>query len=145
MHLWQEVSFSTCCGRREALQKVKEEWCERISCDSEGVFTIGLCVSRSPSDNIYSTENRKIGIESRRQILQRHMAPYTYSGKERVRPEGSFRRVNLISVILARPGLRRGHERSPYNKTDAPGKQRGTWRKHLQAEKCGQSHILISY
>ena len=34
-------------------------------------------------------------------------------GQERVHQEGSFRSVNLISVILAHPGSMRGHERSP--------------------------------
>ena len=98
------------CGAKGSVAILKE------------LLTIEVCVSRSPSDNIYSTENRNIGIESRRQILQRHMASFINSWKERVRPEGSFRSVNLISVILARPGLRRGHERSLCNMKDAPSK-----------------------
>ena len=62
--------------------------------------------------------------------------------KERVRPEGSFRSVNLISVIFVRPGLRRCHERSLCNKKDAPAKQRGTWPKHSQApQKYASSFI----
>ena len=35
--------------------KVKERCCERISCFIEGVYTIRLCVSRFPSEQIYST------------------------------------------------------------------------------------------
>ena len=66
-------------------------------------------------------------------------------GEERFRPEVLSISMNFISVILARRSLRRGPERSLCNMKDAPAKQRGTWRKYLQAQKCGQSHILLSY
>ena len=45
-------------------------------------FQFELCVSRSSSEKIYSTERRKIGIETRRQILQGHLAPNKNSGKK---------------------------------------------------------------
>ena len=45
-----------------------------ISRLSEGVCTSGLCVSRFSSEQIFSSERRKIGITSHRQILQRHVA-----------------------------------------------------------------------
>ena len=46
-----------------------------------------------------------------------------------------------MNVLLARPSLRRGHERSRYNKKDAPAKQHGLGEKYLQAEECGQSYV----
>ena len=65
-----------------AQQKVEERWCERIGCIIEGVYTIGLCVSRFSSEEIYSTERRKFGIKSHRQVLQGHLAPNQNSGKK---------------------------------------------------------------
>ena len=55
---------------------------ERMSCLTEGVYTIGLCVPRVPSEKVYSAESWKIGIEPHRQILQGHVAPQKI-GKER--------------------------------------------------------------
>ena len=48
----------------------------------EGVYTIGLCILRFPSGQICSTERRNMGITSRRQILQEHVAPHKKSGKK---------------------------------------------------------------
>ena len=48
---------------------------ERISCDIEGVYTIGLW-------KICSTWTWKIVIETHRRILQRHIAPNQNSGKK---------------------------------------------------------------
>ena len=39
----------------KAQQKVKERWCARISCDIEGVKTIGLCISRFLTEKVYSS------------------------------------------------------------------------------------------
>ena len=108
--------------RREAQQKVTEIWCERISCLVEGVCTIGLCVSRFSSEKVYSTERKKIGIESRRQILQGPVAPKKI-GKERVHREGLFKSVNLMRLVLTRLSFRRGHKRKPCTKKDAPAKK----------------------
>ena len=38
-----------------------QRWCKRISCEIEGVYTVGLCISRFSSEKIYSTERRKFG------------------------------------------------------------------------------------
>ena len=106
----------------KAQQKVKERWCERISCLVEGVCTFGLCVSRFLFEEIHSTEKRKIGLKSR--------APGTkLKFGKRVHSEELSKSVNFKSVVLARPGLRRGHKRRPCTKKDAPAEQRGTWRK----------------
>ena len=63
--------------------KSKKSCGKRISCLTEGVCTIGLCVSRIPSEKVYSTERGKIGIESLRQILQGHVAPHKKFGKRK--------------------------------------------------------------
>ena len=36
-------------------KKVKERWCERISCIIKGVYTTGLCISRFLSEKVCST------------------------------------------------------------------------------------------
>ena len=54
----------------------------RTSCYIEGVFTIGLYISKFLSEKIYSTWICKIGIETHRQILQRHLEPNENSGKK---------------------------------------------------------------
>ena len=64
MHIRQKMPCHTCWGTRKAQQKVKEGWCERISCLVKGVYTSGLCVSGFSSEKVYSTERRKIGIET---------------------------------------------------------------------------------
>ena len=98
-------------------KKVEKWWCERISCLVNVVHSIGLCVSRFPPEKNCSTERRKIGIKSRRQILQGDVSPNKNSG-ERAHREASFRSVNLMSVVLAHPGLRRGHKTKPRTKKD---------------------------
>ena len=39
---------------RRSQQEVKERWCERVSCSVEGVYTIGLCISRFLSEKVCS-------------------------------------------------------------------------------------------
>ena len=82
MQTWQQVLFSTCWGRWEAQQKVKERWCRGSVALLIESIQFDLCVSRSSSEKIYSTERRKIGIETRRQILQKHLASNKNSGKK---------------------------------------------------------------
>ena len=85
---------------------------------------------------------RSSQAKSRKQVGRKDQLPFqdSYSkmsiqkdrrkiGKERVHREASFKSVNLVSVFLARPGLRRGHKMKPCNKKEAPAKSRGTWRK----------------
>ena len=61
---------------------VEKRWCERISCFLKESTQSGLCISRSLSEKVYSTWTRKIGIETRRQILQRRLALNQNSGKK---------------------------------------------------------------
>ena len=76
------MPFPIYWGWRKDQQVVEERWCERISCDIEGVYAIGLCVLRLLLVKVCSTWTWKIGIKSHRQILQRHMAPNQNSGKK---------------------------------------------------------------
>ena len=82
MYLWKKMFLQTCWGWWKAQQKVKERWCARISCIREGVYTIGLCVSRFLSEKIFSTWKGKIGIKTRRQISQGRLTPNKNSGKK---------------------------------------------------------------
>ena len=49
--------------------------------------------------------------------------------KERVHREASCRSVNLMSAVLARPGLWKDHKTKPCTKKDAPTEWDWTWRK----------------
>ena len=79
---WRQMPFPICWGWRTDQQEVEERWCERISCDIEGVYAVGLCVLRLLLVKVYSTWTWKIGIKSHRRMLQRHMAPNQNSGKK---------------------------------------------------------------
>ena len=114
-------ALSDSWGRRKAQQKIKERWCERISCDVEGVCSFGLCISRFLSEKIYSTWRRKLGIKTRRQVLQRHMAPNKKKNRERkVHHDEFLMSVNLMSAVLARQNSGKDHMRRPCNKKDVP-------------------------
>ena len=68
-------------------------------------------------------------METRRQILQWHLAPHQNSGKQRSIRKILSKSVRLMSVVLARRTSRKNHMRRPCTKKDAPAKQRGIWRK----------------
>ena len=127
MRTWWQMPFPTYWGRREAQQEVEESWCKRISCNVEGVYTIGLCISRFLSEKVYPTWTWKIGIETHRQILWGH--PIKKIGQERVHREVLSKSVRFMSVVLARRNSRKYHMRRHCSKNDAPAKQRGFWRK----------------
>ena len=123
------MPFSTWWGRRKPNKKSKKGWCARISCDIEGVYTIGLCISRflSEKDLFY------VNLENwdRNTPSNSPKAPGTKSkfGKERVHREVLSKSVRLMSVVLARRNSRTDHMRKLCTKKDAPAKQRGIWRK----------------
>ena len=99
--------------------KSRRKVVSRISCLITGVYTIGMCVSRFPSEKIYSSEERKIEIKSHREILQRHMAPQ--KNRERKGPSrGVIQKCEL-------------HERSSCAPTFAEGTQDETLHQENQA------------
>ena len=80
------------------------------------------CVSQDsyPRMSILREEG-KLGSNSRRQILQGHLAPNNKKfGKERVHREELSQSVNLMSVVLARQNSGKDHMRRPCTKKDAP-------------------------
>ena len=83
---------------------------------------------RSP-EKIYSTERRKIGIKTHRQILQGHVAPNENSGKKWSIAREWFKSVRFMSVVLARSGSVKDHMRRLCTKKDAFAKQHWIWRK----------------
>ena len=122
----------TCWGRRKAQQEVEERWREKISCDIEGVYTIGLCILRFLSEKICSTWTWKIGNKTRRQILQRHLAPNQNSGQE-----GSIARYYpkvCASAVLARQDLDA--------RTMRPQSSVGLGETYVQAQEFGQNYVL---
>ena len=62
--------------------KGRRQVAERTCCFTEGVFSFGLCVPSLPSE-VDSAGNWKIGIESRSQIIQGHVAPRRQFGKRK--------------------------------------------------------------
>ena len=76
------VYLNTLWLKASPLKKSKKSGGKRISCHTEVVHTIGLCVSRFSSEKVCSTDRRKIGIKSRRHILQGHVAPHKDSWKK---------------------------------------------------------------
>ena len=80
-----------------------------------------------PRKSIYSTERRELGIKSRRQILQGHLAPRKNTGKMVHRNE-SCKSVNLKGAIRVRQNSRKEHKK-PCNKKYAPAEEHGIWQK----------------
>ena len=146
MYIWRHVPFPTCCGRRKAQQKVKERWCKRISCDIEGVYTLGLCISRFFSEKIYSTWTRKIGIETRRQIFQRHLAPNRNSGKKGSITRNYPKVCASMSVAFARQNSRKDHMRRPCTKKELRRQSSMEFGvKSVQAQEFGQSYVVFFF
>ena len=94
---------------------------ERISCLVEGVCTIGLYVSRLPSEQVHSSGRGEIGIESHRHILKGRMAPRKNSEKK-----GSIARSHMQKC--------KPQERNPCAKNFEERTQDET----LQQEKCAR-------
>ena len=132
----KKLFLQTCWGWWEAQQKVKERWCEGISCIIEGVYTIGLCISRILSEKIYSMWIWKIGIETHRRKFStgtRHHIKIRES-------KGPSRGILLKCAphersVLARPNSEKYHMRRPCTKKDAPAEQRGIGRKILTSSR----------
>ena len=99
---WTDKLFTIENSKLQSQQKVKERWCERISCFIEGVYTLELCVSGFLSEKIKPTWRRKIGTTSHRQILEGHVAPNENSGK-RVHRKELFNSANPMSAFRALP------------------------------------------
>ena len=93
-------AISDILRQKETQQKVEERRCERISCDVEGVYTIGLCISRFLSEKVCSTA-----------ILgSKHAVKFSNgTWKERVHREVLSKSVRLMSVVLARRNSRKDH------------------------------------
>ena len=110
------------------------------------VCTLGLCVSRFLSEKIYSMERWKIGIKTRRQILQGLRAPKKKIGKERVHLEELFQSVRLMSVVLARQISERDHMRRLCTEERWTAQSSmGLREKYFQAQGCGRNYDLLSY
>ena len=102
MHFWKTMFLQTCWGCWETQQKVRERWCERISCIIEGVYTIGLCFSRFLSEKIYSTWKGENWDQDTPSDSPRAPGTKFKFGKERLHREELSKSVRLMSVVLAR-------------------------------------------
>ena len=120
MCTWRQMPFPTCWGREKAQQEVEGRWYRRISCDVE-------VVSRILSEKVYSTWTWKNGIETHRQILQRHHGTKLKdSGKKGPIARNYPKVCASMSVVLARLKF---EERSHEETLHQEGCARGIWRK----------------
>ena len=98
---------------------VEEKWCKRISCLTEVVFTIGLCVPRFPSEQHHFTES-ETGDQIATSNSPRARGTTSKFGKRRVHREKLFKSVNLMTAIHALPDLNKEHKTKLCSKKDAP-------------------------
>ena len=93
----------------------------RISCITEGVYTIRLRVPRyRATEEVYSAESLKIGIESHSQIYPRAGCTTSKFGKERVHRKELRKSANLKSTIPLLQNSRKEHRIKLCSKKDAP-------------------------
>ena len=117
-------TFGRTCFFREAdekpSKKVKEGWYERISCIIEGVFLVGLCISRFLSERVFSAWKRTLGIKTRVKFSKGNLAPSENSGKK----------VSIARIPKCAP-----HERGPC----APKFEERSHEETLHQEGCARS------
>ena len=105
-------------------------------------FQFELCVSRSSSEKIYSMERRKIGIETRRQILQGHLAPNKNSGKKGVHRDALFKSAPHERSPCPPKFEDRSQEETLHQEKMRPRSGCDLAKNYLQAQECGQSCVL---
>ena len=106
------------------VKKLKKS-CVKGSVASLKEFTIGLCVSRLYSEEVYSTESGEIGIKSHRQIIQGHVTPHHNLGKQR----SAFGKFAIVRTSRTQSACsqnsRTGRHKKPRNKNDASAENHG--------------------
>ena len=133
---WRHMPFPTCWGRRKPNKKSKKGGAKDQFVYLRSLHNWVVYLKILLRENI-STLSWKIGIETYRQILQRHLAQTFKFGKERVHHEVLSKSVRLMSVVLACRNSRKDHMRRPCTKKDAPAKQRGIWRNIFTSSRTG--------
>ena len=109
MYMWKKMFLQTCWGWWKAQQKVKERWCERISCIIEGVYTTGLCISRFLSEkNLFHMERENWDQETPSNF-PRALGTTEKFGKERVHRQELSRSANFMTAVLASPNSGNDH------------------------------------
>ena len=90
---------------RETSARGRRRRCSRISCDSKKKKGPRLCISKIRSNEFYSTESWRIGIERFGGTHLKFLGCIWYKiefGKEKGNQEAVSKKVNLMSEILAR-------------------------------------------
>ena len=72
MHIWQQMLFSTCWGRRGSTAKIQKKGGAQGSVAKLNECTQLGCVSRFSSEKVYSTERRKNWDQNRPSNSPRH-------------------------------------------------------------------------
>ena len=111
----------------------------RISCCSERNKKLSrLRISRLRSNELYSTESWRIGIERFGGTHLKFSGCTWYklnSGKKKANLQALSKKVNLMSEILAGPVLTNNHLRKPHDKQVVPATWRGIWREKYASSK----------
>ena len=141
MHSWLSLPVSTCW-------MVRSNFSSRSRREStQGAVAIlrrkkgpRLCISKLRSNEFYSTESWRNGIERFGGTQLKFSGCTWYEiekklGKEEGNLEALSEKVNLMSEILAHPILRNKHLRKPHNKQIVPAKQHGIWREKYLSSK----------
>ena len=124
MCIWRQMPLPTCSGRRKAQKKVKERWCKRISCDIEGVYTIGLCISSFFPRKCVLREVGKLGSNHTVKLSKGTWHPVKIQKREGP-SRGIIKKkknVRLMSIVLAHQNSGKEHTRKPCTRKDAPAK-----------------------
>ena len=85
----------------------------------EGVYAIGLCISRFFSEKVYFHVKKDNWDHHTPSNSPRAPGTKEKCGKERVHREELSQSVNLMSVVFARQNSGKDHMRRPYIKKDA--------------------------
>ena len=99
-----------------------------------------ICVSRDPRPG-KSILRKEGALRSNHAVKFSKGTWHKNIGKERVHREVLSTSVGLMSVILARPSLRRGHLA---RRKMRPQSSIGLAEEYSQAQECGQDHVLLS-
>ena len=144
MHIWRQMPFPACCGRRKAQQKVTERWCKGSVATLKESFQLGRVSQDSYPRNSFLREPGKLGSRHAVKFSKGTWRQIKILERKVLREELS-KSVRFMSVVFARQKSGKEHMRRPCTKKDAPAEQHGIWRKYLQAQEDGHSYVLYSY
>ena len=115
MHSWLSLPMSTCWRWEATSARGREKKVLKDKLLFWGKKSPRLCISRLRSNEFYSTESWRIGIErfggTHHEIPRTHLAQDRIRERKKANLEALSKKANLMSEILARPVRRNNHLR----------------------------------